>query len=164
MPENMVFKQVIGVGLNEAELSKNLQLVSLSTSPPFKVRDLNKNPSLEFLPDSSFDYVLNVVSVDYLIQPKKVFSEIFRVLKPGGLAINSFSNRCFPTKAVDLWLRNIDRPDNLCKIVASYFSSSRFTMIQAFDLSPNHGYSDPLYIVQARKPLLTIANNNDANL
>ena len=28
----------------------------------------------------------------------QVFAEMHRVLKPGGLAIMSFSNRCFPTK------------------------------------------------------------------
>ncbi len=38
------------------------------------------------------------VSVDYLTKPLEVFREVHRVLKPGGLAIMSFSNRCFPTK------------------------------------------------------------------
>jgi SAM-dependent methyltransferase len=28
----------------------------------------------------------------------QVFKEMHRVLKPGGLAVMSFSNRCFPTK------------------------------------------------------------------
>mgnify|MGYP001144347911 CR=1 FL=1 len=43
-------------------------------------------------------YHLCAVSVDYLTKPLEVFREVNRVLKPGGLAIMSFSNRCFPTK------------------------------------------------------------------
>jgi len=42
-------------------------------------------------------------SVDYLNRPLEVFTEMHRVLKPGGRAIMSFSNRCFPTKAIALW-------------------------------------------------------------
>ena len=38
------------------------------------------------------------VSVDYLTKPIEVFKEMHRCLKPGGLAVMSFSNRCFPTK------------------------------------------------------------------
>ena len=33
------------------------------------------------------------------MQPEKVFSEIFRVLKPGGCCIVTFSNRLFYDKA-----------------------------------------------------------------
>lgn len=50
--------------------------------------------------DNSFDVITNAVSVDYLTRPIEVFKEMHRVLKPGGQAIMSFSNRCFPTKGV----------------------------------------------------------------
>lgn len=33
----------------------------------------------------------------------QIFREMHRVLKPGGTAYMSFSNRCFPTKAIALW-------------------------------------------------------------
>ncbi|KAK6155242.1 hypothetical protein DH2020_009490 [Rehmannia glutinosa] len=42
-------------------------------------------------------------SVQYLQQPEKVFAEIFRVLKPGGVFIVSFSNRLFYEKAISAW-------------------------------------------------------------
>ena len=45
-----------------------------------------------------FQVITNTVSVDYLSKPIEVFKEMHRVLKPGGTAIMSFSNRCFPTK------------------------------------------------------------------
>ena len=35
----------------------------------------------------------------YAVQPEKVFSEVFRVLKPGGCCIVTFSNRLFYDKA-----------------------------------------------------------------
>jgi hypothetical protein len=36
-------------------------------------------------------------------QPERVFAEIYRVLKPGGVVIMSFSNRMFYTKAIQAW-------------------------------------------------------------
>lgn len=37
-------------------------------------------------------------SVQYLQQPERVFAEVYRVLKPGGVAIFTFSNRMFYEK------------------------------------------------------------------
>lgn len=42
-------------------------------------------------------------SVQYLQQPERVFAEIYRVLKPGGVCIMSFSNRLFYQKAISAW-------------------------------------------------------------
>jgi ubiquinone/menaquinone biosynthesis C-methylase UbiE len=77
--------------MNEKELAANSQ------ASEYVVHDLNLEPALPF-PDDSFDIVTNAVSVDYLNKPLEVFQEIHRVLKPGGVAYMSFSNRCFPTK------------------------------------------------------------------
>jgi hypothetical protein len=38
----------------------------------------------------------------------QVFKEVHRCLKPGGTAIMSFSNRCFPTKAIAIWSQTGD--------------------------------------------------------
>jgi ubiquinone/menaquinone biosynthesis C-methylase UbiE len=58
------------------------------------------------------------VSVDYLVRPVEVLAEVARVLRPGGLSVCTFSNRCFPTKAVRGWLavEEQDRP----LVVAEY--------------------------------------------
>jgi SAM-dependent methyltransferase len=88
---------VVGLGMNEYELSQNEQLSS------FVVKDLNKDPTFPF-GDEEFDKVTCVVSVDYLNQPEKIFKEIARVLRPGGECIISMSNRCFPTKGESLFL------------------------------------------------------------
>eukprot|EP00957_Ditylum_brightwellii_P174633 13297194-Ditylum_brightwellii.AAC.1 len=94
--------RVVGVGMNEAELKANQQLTEYYT------QDLNKQPDLSQFDDESFDVVCNVVSVDYLTQPLDIFKEVHRVLRPGGVSLVSFSNRCFPTKAVAMWLQADD--------------------------------------------------------
>jgi ubiquinone/menaquinone biosynthesis C-methylase UbiE len=71
------------------------------------VQDLNADPLLPF-EDNSFDIVTNAVSIDYITQPLALCREIARVLKPGGVAAFALSNRCFPSKAVNIWLRSDD--------------------------------------------------------
>lgn len=111
------------------------------------MRDLNAAPELPF-PDASFDVVTNAVSVDYLTRPREVMREVARVLKPGGLALMSFSNRCFPTKAVAIWTSTGDL-DHVW-IVGSYFHfAGGFEPPQAVDISAGRG--DPMYVVFARR-------------
>lgn len=126
---SLKYGRVAGIGMNQDELSKNEQLTE------FYARDLNQNPSFsEYLEDDSFDVVTNVVSIDYLTKPVEVMQEMYRVLRPGGVALISFSNRCFATKAVSMWLRG-DDVDRL-GIVASYFhfSNDGWTDIEALDI------------------------------
>ena len=85
------------LGLNDVELAAN----PMATARV--VQDLNADARLPFA-DASFDAVLNCVSVDYLVRPVDVLAEVARVLRPGGLSVCTFSNRCFPTKAVRGWL------------------------------------------------------------
>jgi ubiquinone/menaquinone biosynthesis C-methylase UbiE len=73
------------------------------------------------LPDNDFDAVLNTVSVQYLQQPEAIFAEMHRILKPGGVAIVSFSNRMFYQKAIAAW-RDGSEGDRV-KLVQSYFAS-----------------------------------------
>ncbi|KAK9274641.1 hypothetical protein L1049_021892 [Liquidambar formosana] len=135
--------RIVGLGMNEEELKGNPVLTE------YVVQDLNLNPKLPF-EDNSFDIITNVVSVDYLTKPLDVFKEMSRILKPGGLAIMSFSNRCFWTKAISIWTSTGDADHAL--IVGSYFHyAGGFEPPQAVDISPNPGRSDPMYIVYSRK-------------
>ncbi|KAJ4953078.1 hypothetical protein NE237_029910 [Protea cynaroides] len=136
-------ERIVGMGMNEEELKRNPVLTE------YVVQDLNFRPKLPF-EDNSFDIITNVVSVDYLTKPFDVFKEMCRVLKPGGLAIMSFSNRCFWTKAISIWTSTGDADHVL--IVGSYFHyAGGFEPPQAVDISPNPGRSDPMYIVHSRK-------------
>ncbi|TXG54753.1 hypothetical protein EZV62_020009 [Acer yangbiense] len=96
LPKEAKYKRVVGHGLNAQELAKNPRL------DYFFVKDLNQDQRLEF-EDGSFDAVLCTVSVQYLQYPEKVFAEVCRVLKPGGVFIVSFSNRMFYEKAISAW-------------------------------------------------------------
>ncbi|KAK4602664.1 hypothetical protein RGQ29_011614 [Quercus rubra] len=132
--------RIVGLGMNEEELKVLTE---------YAVQDLNLNPKIPF-EDNSFDVITNVVSVDYLTKPLDIFKEMRRVLKPGGLAIMSFSNRCFFTKAISIWTSTGDADHVL--IVGSYFHyAGGFEPPQAVDISPNPGRSDPMYIVYSRK-------------
>ncbi len=119
---------LVGHGMNEAELKENPRLSE------FFVQDLNAHPDLP-LSDNFFDGVVICVSVQYLTRPVEVFAEIARVLKPGAPLIVTFSNRCFPTKAVRLW-QSLDDGDH-GRLVALYAErTGLFDPADLYDLSP----------------------------
>lgn len=134
---------IVGLGMNQIELQQNPVLSS------YVVQDLNINPMMPF-PDSSFDIVTCCVSFNYLIQPIAVMKEIGRVLRPGGQCIISISNRWFPTKVIKLWTQTNDLEH--VNIIGSFFHYSQcFDPPVAYDMSPNPGRTDPLYIIKATK-------------
>jgi SAM-dependent methyltransferase len=100
------------LGMNPAELARNPQAVDAV------VHDLNAEPQLPFA-DGSFDAAVCCVSIDYLVQPIAVFRDLGRVLRPGGPFVCTFSNRCFPTKAIRGWLYASNAEHG--EIVAEYF-------------------------------------------
>lgn len=114
LPEDLTFAHVEGHGLNAEELAKNPRL------DHYFVQNLNQDLKLP-LPDASFDAVLNTVSVQYLQYPEAIFSEIYRVLKPGGVAIVSFSNRMFYQKAIQIWRDSSEA--GRVELVKSYFEA-----------------------------------------
>ena len=114
LPKEIDFDHVEGHGLNAEELARNPQLNH------YFVQNLNENPQLPFA-NEDFDAVINCVSVQYIQYPEAVFSEIHRILKPGGVAIISFSNRMFYQKAIQVWR---DGSENYrVELVKGYFSS-----------------------------------------
>ena len=129
------------LGMNAAELAANAAATA-------RVRhDLNASPALPFA-DASFDHVTCCVSVDYLIHPVAVFVDVARVLRPGGVFVCTFSNRCFPTKAIRGWLITDDRQH--CDIVAAYFrQAGGWTEPHAELRTPFDQPGDPLYAVWA---------------
>ena len=114
LPTEMQFAHVEGHGLNAEELARNPRLNH------YFVQNINENPQLP-LADRDFDAVLNCVSVQYIQYPEAVFSEIHRILKPGGVTIISFSNRMFFQKAIQAW-RDASEESRV-ELVKSYFAS-----------------------------------------
>jgi SAM-dependent methyltransferase len=97
LPPEVEYAKVVGHGLNAEELARNDRLSQ------FFVRNLNKEPDNWALESDSFDAVLICCSVQYFQQPERVFSEIFRVLKPRGCIIVTFTHNLFYEKAVAAW-------------------------------------------------------------
>ncbi len=141
-------QRVTGLGLNAEEMLENGDL----SEGEIWVHDLNREPHLPFASEE-FDAVLCAASVQYLIHPLEVFAEVWRILKPGGCFVLSFSNRSFPTKATAVWLGTDDHQH--LELVASYFiHSAAWEGLNARIKSVETGAppaEDPLYIVWASK-------------
>lgn len=151
LPADLHPSAVVGLGMNGAEMADNPQL------DRFVLQDLNQQPQLPFA-DAEFDAAICTVSVQYLTKPVEVFRAVHRVLKPGAPFIVSFSNRCFPSKAVAIWQMSNDAQH--VQLVGHYFTtaggwqepqawSSQTTSTDAH--SHPQRTSDPLFIVWALK-------------
>jgi len=141
LPPEVEYRRVIGLGMNEVELRRNERLDS------YIVQNLNTSPRLP-LGSEEFDGAGICVSIDYLTRPVEVLREVGRVLKADAPLIITFSNRCFPTKAVEIWHRLDDRGH--MRLVEGYLQEAgNFRNIRSLDRSPRRVFSDPLYAVVA---------------
>jgi hypothetical protein len=136
LPADIAYASVVGHGMNEEELAANLRLSR------WFVQDLNIEPTLP-LGDGEFDGACLCVSVQYLQRPVDVFREVRRVLRPGAPFVVSFSNRCFPTKAVAIW-QSLSGPDQQ-RLISAYMRAAGFTGVAVQASTPLH--SDPLWVV-----------------
>ena len=138
--------------MNREELAKNTRLDS------YFLQNLNHNPKLP-LNNEDFDAVLITVSIQYLQYPEAIFAEIYRILKPGGIVIVSFSNRMFFQKAIAIWRDNSEA--GRVELVKKYFQavpgfSTPETVINqppvpSFLQLLGMAGSDPFYAVMATK-------------
>mmetsp|Transcript_18353 Transcript_18353/g.23799 ORF Transcript_18353/g.23799 Transcript_18353/m.23799 type:complete len:337 (-) Transcript_18353:65-1075(-) len=139
-------KRISATGMNKLELQANDQLTD------WQQRDLNDFPELPY-GDNEFDVVTCVVSIDYLNKPIEILKEVHRVLRKGGKVIISQSNRCFPSKAISMWLKMNDRQH--LELINGYFQyAGGFEPREAFDITaevPDSSYNDPMFIVTAVK-------------
>jgi SAM-dependent methyltransferase len=141
LPPEIGYRRVIGLGMNEVELQRNDRLAA------YVVHNLNMNPRLPF-GDAEFDGVGICVSIDYLTRPIEVLREVGRILKIGCPTIISFSNRCFPSKAVAIW-HQLDDPGHM-RLVESYLEEAgNFRNVRGLERSPRRVFGDPLYAVVA---------------
>ncbi len=142
LPPEASYRRVVGLGLNRAELARNPRLTS------FTVQNLNTEPQLPFAA-GEFDGAGIAVSVDYLTKPVAVLRDLGRVLEPGAPVVITFSNRCFPTKAVGVWHSLSDR--GRLELVGRYLQKAgNWEQIELLDRSPKGWGRDPLYAVVAR--------------
>ena len=141
LPPDIAYAEVIGHGMNEEELEANPRYTR------WFAQDLNANPVLP-LGDATIDAAAICVSVQYLQHPVAVFRGLKRVLKPGGVVAITFSNRCFPTKAVAVWL-NLPMGQH-DRLVALYLDRAGFAALETRTLIPPGLDQDPLWAVIGR--------------
>ena len=140
LPPEVAYAEVIGHGMNAEELAANPRL------DRWFVRDFNREPTLPLV-DASLDAATICVGVQYLQQPVPLLREVARALRPGAPLVVSFSNRCFPTKAVEVWLRLDDRGH--ANLVELYLRAAGFGSVESHVLADG-SRCDPLIAVVGR--------------
>lgn len=140
LPDDGDYAEVVGHGMNAEELAANPRLAR------WFVQDFNRDTALPFA-DRCFDAALCCVGVQYLQHPGEIFTEIRRVLVPGVPFIISFSNRCFPMKAVAIW-RALDTRGHAA-LVRLYAERAGFGDVRV-DLLADGRAGDPLVAITAR--------------
>jgi SAM-dependent methyltransferase len=141
LPPEIGYARVVGLVLNRDELAANPRLDA------YLVHDLNHDPRLPF-ETAEFDAAAICVSIQYLTAPVVVLREVGRVLSPDAPLLVTFSNRCFPTKAVAIW-QALDDVHHAQLIEHYLREAGNWTAIQTLDRSPAPGRSDPLFAVVA---------------
>ena len=145
-------KKITGLGMNEEELAANPCLDEII------VHDINQQQRLPF-DDASFDVIVCSLSIEYITQPSRLFDEVARVLRPGGKFIISFSNRWFPTKAIQVW-NNLHDFERIGLVMEYFIESAHFGDINTYSLrgiprpaNDKHtiALSDPVYVIWADK-------------
>ena len=137
LPPEVVYRRVVGLGMNRAELAANARLDERV------VQDLNQRPELPF-GDAEFDGAAICVSVQYLRRPVVVLREVARVLRVGAPLAITFSNRCFPTKAVAIW-RMLDDAGHV-RLVERYLQvAGGWRAIERRDRGRRDAPGDPLF-------------------
>jgi len=138
----VAYRHVFGVGMNDAELAANPRLNG------YVVHDLNARPSIP-LATATFDAAAICVSIQYLTNPVEVLRDLGRVLRPRGVLAITFSNRCFPAKAVAIWQSLSDMGHG--KLIGDYLrQAGNWTAVELQDRGSAGPGEDPLYAVIAR--------------
>jgi len=118
LPETPEDVFVAGLGMNPAELEANPRLSERV------VKDLNQRAGLPW-GEGQFDLVVCTASIEYLLEPRHILTEAYRVLAPGGQCVVSFSDRWFPTKAIQVWSQL--HPFERSALVLSLIQTAGFT-------------------------------------
>jgi len=139
LPPDIAYKEVVGHGMNAAELAANPRLSR------WFIQNLNRETTLP-LDGGSLDAAMICVSIQYLQRPVEVLREVARLLRPGEPLIISFSNRCFWIKAVAIW-RSLDDEGHV-HLVERYLRQAGFARIETHRLAEwVEDVSDPMFAV-----------------
>ena len=150
LPPEIEYAEIIGHGMNAAELAANPRLDRRF------VQDLNKNARLPLEADS-IDAAMICVSVQYMQRPVEVLARGRAGAAPRRPRSSiSFSNRCFWTKAVAIW-RGLDDAGH-ARLVELYLRHAGFERIETHRLAEwVEDERDPLVAVVGRAGVDAVA-------
>jgi SAM-dependent methyltransferase len=139
LPPAYVAKELVGVGASAAAMAQNPKLTGGAT-----VLDLN-DPQLKLpFEDNSFDAVVCTSSMEFFTEPRRLFKEVYRVLKPKGMVQVAFTSE----GAYDLGLteRKASYWQNFTDAQKMYvagsffqFSAGGWSQLKGYDLTPDAG-------------------------
>ena len=118
--------------MNDVEMAENPQLDEKV------VHDLNATPTLPF-DDGYFDAAVVTVSIQDMVRPVEVFSQVNRVLKEGASFHVVYSNRMFHTKAVAVW-KALDDTQRAQLIITYFHNSGGWDTARTNDIGGDHVY------------------------
>ena len=154
LPSNIIYKKVIGHGMNEAELASNKRLDS------FWVQNLNKSQMLP-VEDSTVDVGLIVAGWQYLQYPESVASELSRIIKSQSLLIISFTNRAFWTKSPYIWSNSSE--EQRIDYVKSVLSENGWRIEKIYREKTHENKLFGLYNIESDPFFSVVARNNKSN-
>ncbi|KAK7185214.1 hypothetical protein DPSP01_000854 [Paraphaeosphaeria sporulosa] len=128
--------EVYGIGMSRPELDRN----SLFKNHPARsfVADLNETPDVRAhlskggAEPPQLRAATCTVSIDYLVKPVEVLRSLRECTVEGAKVHLVISNRCFPTKAVRIWLE-LDTEERL-QLVGNYLHFAGWKDIEIIDL------------------------------
>ena len=141
LPPEARYAEVVGHGMNMQELQANPRLDRRF------VQNLNENQVLP-LDTASMDAACICVGIQYLQHPVEVLRDAARVLRPGAPIVISYSNRCFPSKAVAIW-QALSGPDQ-AGLIGLYLRRAGFTSVEGREIVRGGRAGDPLWAVTGR--------------
>lgn len=123
LPADVEYGSLTAHGMNYIELLANARATERFT------QNFNADPSLSRLEDASLDAVTMAVSIQYMQRPTELLKEVYRVLRPDGVVVISFSNRMFFTKAVEVW-KSQSSMRGLASLVKGYLTDAGFPAVR----------------------------------
>jgi len=164
LPEDIKLERHVGVSLSEKLMEKNAALTQrISVDLNDVITDIGINSAeLNELGNEKFDAILMANTVDFLTHPREVYKSAYRLLKPDGIMMVSFSsNDAYEqfSSATTKWWRQFNS-DQHTWVTGSFFNfsaSEGWTGLKGFDASPEGAKG----VTEVDGPLSMFKNKND---
>lgn len=144
LPDNLKLARLVGVGLNQELMNTNSALTDSFVADLDKIEDdLGvDSDELRNLGENTFDVILIANTIEFLTHPREVFKSAWRLLKPGGVMMVSFSAKDamkekFGDAQTKMWRGYND--DQHMWMAGSFFQFSAgegWEGLKGFDISP----------------------------